>query len=41
MIDDYDMPLDLELIEPVEVDNESLPYAEEDWDCPEQTEVDN
>ena len=23
----------------MEVDNETLPYTEEDWDCPEQTEV--
>ena len=25
----------------MEVDDETLPYDEEDWDCPEQTEVDN
>ena len=34
------LPLDLELTEQMEVDDETLPYAEEDWDCPEQTEVD-
>ena len=22
------------------MDDETLPYAEEDWDCPEQTEID-
>ena len=22
------------------MDDENVPYAEEDWDCPEQTEVD-
>ena len=38
--DDCDLPLDLELTERVEVDDETLPYAEEDWDCPEQTEID-
>ena len=32
--------MDLELTERVEVDDETLPYAEEDWDCPEQTEID-
>ena len=32
--------LDMELIERVDVDNETLPYAEEDWDGREQTEVD-
>ena len=40
MVDDCDLPLDLELTERVEVDDETLPYAEEDWDCPEQTESD-
>ena len=34
------LPLDLELTEQVEVDDETLPYAEEDLDCPEQIEVD-
>ena len=24
----------------MEVDDETLPYAEEDWDCPEQTGID-
>ena len=40
MVDDGDLPLDLELTERVEVDDETLPYADEDWDCPEQTEID-
>ena len=33
------MPLDLELTEPIEVDDETLSYVEEDWNYPEQTEV--
>ena len=40
VVDDCDLPLDLELTERVEVDDETLPYAEEDWHCPEQTEID-
>ena len=40
VVDDWDLPLDLELTERVEVDDETLPYAEEDWDCPEQNEID-
>ena len=40
VVDDSDLPLDLELTERVQVDDETLPYAEEDWDCPEQTEID-
>ena len=40
VLDDCDLPLDLELTERLEVDDETLPYAEEDWDCPEQTEID-
>ena len=40
MVENCDLPLDLELTEVVEVDDETLPYAEGDWDCPEQTEVD-
>ena len=39
-VDDFDLPLDLELIERVEVDDETLPYAEEDGECPEITEID-
>ena len=31
--------MDLELTERVEVDDETLPYAEEVWDCPDQTEI--
>ena len=41
VVDDCDLPLDLELTERVEVDHETIPYAEEDWDSPEQNEVDN
>ena len=40
VVDDCDLPLDLELTERVEVDDETLPYAEEEWDCPEQAEND-
>ena len=40
VVDNCDLSLDLELTERVEVDNETLPYAEEDWDCPEQTGID-
>ena len=40
VVDGCDLPLDLELTERVEVDDETLPYVEEDWDCPEQTEID-
>ena len=40
VVDDCDLPLDLELTKRVEVDDETLPYAKEDWDCPEQTEND-
>ena len=40
VVDDCDLPLDLELTERVEVDDETLPYAEEDWDCPEKIEID-
>ena len=40
VVDSCDLPLDLELTEQVEVDDETLPYAEEDWDCPEQIEID-
>ena len=40
VVDNCDLPLDLELTKRVEVDDETLPYAEEDWDCPEQTEID-
>ena len=40
MVDDCDLPLDLELLERIELDDETLPYSEEDWDCPEQTDID-
>ena len=40
VVDNCDLPLDLELTERVEVDDETLPYAKEDWDSPEQTEID-
>ena len=36
-VDECELPLDLELTERLELDYETLPYAEEDWDCPEQT----
>ena len=35
VVDNCDLPLKLELTERVEADEETLPYAEEDWDCPE------
>ena len=38
--DNCDLPLSLEFTERVEEDDETVPYAEEDWDCPEQTEID-
>ena len=34
-----DTPLDLDPNEEIEADDETLPYAEEDWQDPEQTEV--
>ena len=40
VVDNCDLPLDLELTERVEVDDDTLSYAKEDWDCPEQTEFD-
>ena len=40
VVDNCDLPLDLELTERVEVDDETPSYAEDDWDCPEQTEID-
>ena len=40
VIADCDQPHGLELTERMEVDDETLSYAEEDWDCSEQTEVD-
>ena len=40
VLDDCDLPLDLVLTERIEVDDETLPYVEEDWNCPEQTETD-
>ena len=40
VVDDGDLPLDLELTKRVGVDDETLPYSEEDWHCPEQTEID-
>ena len=40
VVDDCDLPLDLELTERVEVDDETVPYAEEDSNCPEKTEID-
>ena len=40
VVDSCDLALDLELTERVEVDDEDLPYADDDWDSPEKTEVD-
>ena len=40
VVDNCDLPQDLKLTERVKVDDETLPYAKEDCDCPEQTEVD-
>ena len=40
VVDKCDLPLDLELAERVEVDDETLSYAEEDYYCPEQSEID-
>ena len=40
VVDNCDLPLDLELTERVEVDDETQPDAEEDSDCPEQFESD-
>ena len=37
--DGTDTPLDLDPNEQIEADDETLPYAEEDWQNPEQTEV--
>ena len=34
-----DTPLDLDLNEEIEADDETVPYAEEDWQDPEQIEV--
>ena len=34
-----DTPLDLDPNEQIEADDETLPYAEEEWQDPEQTEV--
>ena len=40
VVDSCDLPLDLELTKRVEVDDETVPFAEEDWDYPERNEVD-
>ena len=40
LMDECDLPLDLELTERIEVDDETLPYVEEVWNCPEQTKID-
>ena len=40
VMDDCDLPLDLELAERIEVDDETLPLVEAHWNCPEQTEND-
>ena len=41
LVNDQDLPLDLELTERVEVDDVTLTYFEEDWNDQEQSEVDN
>ena len=38
VVTDCDLPLDLELFERIEVDDETLLYVEEDWNGQEQTE---
>ena len=40
VVNSCDLPLDLELTKRVEVDDETVPFAEEDWDYPERNEVD-
>ena len=40
VVDNCDLPLDLELTERVVVDDETLPHAKEDWDFPEKIEID-
>ena len=39
-MNNFDLPLDLEIIEQIEVDDETLHYAEEDCNNQEQTSVD-
>ena len=39
VVDDCDLPLDTELTEQIKIDAVTLPYVEEDWNDPEQTEV--
>ena len=39
MVDDCDLPLDLELTEQIDVNDKTLPYDEENWNNPEQTET--
>ena len=34
-----DLPLDLKLTERIEVEDDTLPHAEEEWNDPDQTEV--
>ena len=37
MTDDCDLPPDLELTQRIKVDDETLPYVEKGWNCPEKT----
>ena len=39
MVDNCDLPLDLEMTERVEVDDETLHYDEEEGDCPEKLKL--
>ena len=41
LVSECDLPLDLGLTERIEVDDETQSYHEEDWNNPQQTEVDN
>ena len=40
MVEDCDKLPELELTDRVEVDDQTIPFAEEYWDCPEQTKID-
>ena len=40
VMDGCDLPLDLELTKRIEIDDKTLPYVEEDWNCPKQTDID-
>ena len=40
VVEDCDLPLELELTERIEVGDKTLPYVEVGWNDPEQTEFD-